>query len=180
MITASEHCWIWPRASSRSADQSLCFKTSGVDRGDVHWSSQECFTIADELYQSMHWIFENRKTLPLLVIRERVDPDLAQQPPLKPLSDGVHVLVHNELIAGWAEALNLPVTVYTADDTPPSLVLLMRLTGANCFLFFRGACEAEASIGSEATDNQVTAEQILRFFKTIVLSPPSSQPSGSR
>ena len=54
MSAAPNHRWIWPRASSMSTDESLCFKTSGVDRGDVHWSSQEHFTHADEWATRMH------------------------------------------------------------------------------------------------------------------------------
>lgn len=176
MNTAPNHCWIWPRASSMSTDESLCFKTSGVDRGDVHWSSQEHFTNADDLYPAMRWIYENRRVLPSLVNRKQIVPDLALEPPLNPLDNGLHVLVHNGITNGWAEALNLPVIAYAADDAPPSLKLLMRLTGANCFLFWGGACEAEVSVGPEATDEQVTAEQALWFLKSMVL-PTLDAPS---
>lgn len=174
MITPLHRYWIWPRSSSRGADESLCFKTSGVDRGDVHWSSQERFLNTDEIYHPMRWIFENRKTLPLLVMRERIVPSLAQEPPLPPLSDGLHFLGNSEVVSGMAESLNLPVTGYAASNIPSSLMLLKRLTGANCFLFLHGACEAEASIGSERPDDQVTAEQALSFFLSVFPSPPDS------
>jgi hypothetical protein len=180
MNAALNYSWIWPRASSMSKDESLCFKTSGVDRGDVHWSSQERFTNTDDLYRAMRWVFENRRVLPSLVNRKQMVPDLALEPPLSPLCDGLHVLALAGITNGWTEALNLPVTAYAVGDAPPSLRLLMRLTGANCFLFLGGSCEAEVSVGPEATDEQVNAEQALRFLKSIAAPTPDSPPTTPR
>ncbi|MGC4016074.1 MAG: hypothetical protein QM755_16345 [Luteolibacter sp.] len=154
-----------------SADHSLWFKTSGVDQGVVHWSSQESFVKADDIYQSMLWIFENRRILPSLVRRDQIIASLAQEPPLDLLSDGIHVVAPEALTDGWTEALDLPVTVHAANDVPPSLKLLMHLTGANCFLFQQGSCEAEIAVGEEATDEQITAGQALSFLKSMAPPP---------
>lgn len=174
MNTAFHHHWIWPRASSIGIDESLCFKTSGVDQGDVHWSSQESFSRTDEIYQAMRWIFDNREMLPLLIVRDCIVPDLALEPFLKPLSDGLHLLGDSNSIGGMAEALNLSATAYIGNDIPSTLMLLKRLPGANCFLFLRSSCEAEVSVGSENTDDHMTAEQALRFFKSVVGPNPES------
>lgn len=168
MNTSSYHHWIWPRSSALNAEQTLCFKSSGVDHDVVHWSSQECFTSKNLLYHSMLWVFENRKVLPSLIARNRILPELAYQPPLQPLPDGVHVIGSNEFTAEWEASLHIPVTAYPINGLPPSLKLLMELTGANCFLFLRGKCEGEAIHMSETTDSIMSPEQILKFFKSIV------------
>jgi hypothetical protein len=174
MKTRSHYSWIWPRASLLSADQSLCFKTSGVDHGDVYWTSQEHFSKSDVLYGAMRWIFENRKTLPVLVLRERIDSRLAREPLLQPLSDGLHFIGANEVIGEMGEALGLSVTSYTGNNRPSSLMILNRLSGANCFLFLGGVCEAEACIGSGKNSDQVTALEALSFFKSMLHLPPES------
>lgn len=123
----------------------------------------------------MQWIFENRKILPGLISRERIVPDLANEPPFNPLSDGLHVVAHRLLIDGWEEALHIPVTVYSTIDPPPSLALLMRLTGANCFLYLGGLCEAELSVGLQASNSQMAADRALVLLKSVL--PPDSDSS---
>lgn len=167
MTGSAEHYWIWPRASTVGVDGSLRFKTSGVDRGEVHWTAEESFAASDPMYQAMNWVYQNRRVLPSLIGRRRVPIDLDRESAVTPLPDGVYAVLDESLTAGWSESLGLPITVVTPEQAPPTLRLILRLTGGNYLLFREGMCEATIAVAAEPTDECVTPQQGLSFLKSL-------------
>lgn len=176
-----EHYWIWPRASSVGVDRSLRFKTSGVDRGEVHWTAEESFGASDPMHPAMNWVYQNRGVLPSLIGRQLVPNDLDREAALMPLPDGVYSVLDERLTAGWSESLGLPITAVALDRAPQTLRVILQLTGGNCLLFRGGVCEATISVADEPTDESVTPQQGLWFLKSLI-SPatPDSKPSPTR
>jgi hypothetical protein len=172
MSKQNNHYWIWTRVSSADPETGVCFKTSGIDRNEVHWSGEEIFGPSSADFPSWKWIFENRFILPPLIERNRVIAGLETIGSLLAPPDGIYFLGDAILVAEWTEHFKVAVTTLGPNDVSPMLRLMSEVSGGNCFVFMRGRCEASLAIGDEQSDTHVSSRQAKEFIQTIFDDTP--------
>lgn len=168
--------WIWPRSSTVQEDGSINFKTSGWDRGEIHWSSSEIVAPSSGEFRALNWIHQNRDVLPALLEKSRIPVGIERIGRLVGLTDGIHFLGDAKIVAGWGEQASLPLQLANPEQSETLRVLVM-LTGANCLVFLDGRCEAALSVASEATEESVAPAQALSFIRSLANDAPQTPDS---
>lgn len=159
--------WIWPRSSTVREDGSIVFKTSGWDRGEIQWSGQETIAPTSDAFPSFRWIHDNRQVLPPLIQKQNIPDRLEYSPPPPPPRDGIYFLGDASLVSDWVDQFTPPLVNIDATQEP-TMQLFALLSGANCFVFLNGHCEAAISIAAEPSECCVSPNQAAGFIRSSI------------